>query len=164
MAVGDCVERLRDVHRYGYGSAMGLALIETRDHTLAEMGEQGQGGGMPRFEAMLGGSSAQRLHDGQEDEPLQYLHCRAEQRDGAVGVALITRLPCLQDRDYDGVLPDCRDVNSCDREVGELCQEGQAMRTKMAEVKHGEPVRPLGGGGARLPDGRCDTPLVERPV
>ena len=79
---------------------------------------------MPRFEAMLGGASAQRLDDGQEDEPLQYLHCQAEQRDGAVGAALVTRFPYLQDRYYDGALPDCRDVNSGDREVEELRQEG----------------------------------------
>ena len=56
---------------------------------------------MPRFEAMLGGASSQRLHDGREDEPLQYLHCQAEQCDEAVGAALLTWLPCLQDRDYD---------------------------------------------------------------
>ena len=119
---------------------------------------------MPRFEAMLGGARAQRLHDGREDEPLQDLHCMAEQRDGAVRAALLARLPCLQDRNYDGVLSDCRDVNSGDREVKELRQEGQAMRTKMAEVEHGEPIRPLGGGEARLPNGRCYAPLVERPL
>ena len=28
------------------------------------------------------------------------------------------------------------------------------MLTKMAEGKHGEAIRPLGGGGARLPNGR----------
>ena len=26
------------------------------------------------------------------------------------------------------------------------------MQTMMAVVKHGEPIRPLGGGGARLPE------------
>ena len=73
--LGDGVERLRDVHRYGCGSARGFALIEARDHPSRDW-EQGRGGGMPRFEAMLGGASAQCLHDGREDEPLQYLHCR----------------------------------------------------------------------------------------
>ena len=127
-AVGDSVEYLRDVHRYGYGSTRGIVFIEAKDYPNRD-GEQGWGGGMPRFEAMLWGASAQRLHDGQEVEPLQYLHCQAEQWDGAVGVALLKRLPCFQDRDYDGVLPDCRDVESGDREVEELRQEGKAMRT-----------------------------------
>ena len=49
-AVGDGVERLRDVHSYGYGSARGLALIEARDHPSSD-GEQGRCCGMPRFEA-----------------------------------------------------------------------------------------------------------------
>ena len=38
-AVRDCIECLRDVHRYCYGSAMGLALVEARDHTSRD-GEQ----------------------------------------------------------------------------------------------------------------------------
>ena len=62
-AVRDGVERLRDVHRDGYGSVRGLALIEARDHTSRD-GEQCRGDGVPRFEAVLGGASAQRLHDG----------------------------------------------------------------------------------------------------
>ena len=61
-AVRDGVERLRDVHHYGYRSARGLALVEARDHTSRDR-EQGRGGGMPRFEAVLGEASAQRLHD-----------------------------------------------------------------------------------------------------
>ena len=69
-AVRDCVEHLRDVHRYGYGSARGLALVEARDHRSRD-GKQCRGGGVPRFEAMLGGASTQRLHDGWEDEPFQ---------------------------------------------------------------------------------------------
>ena len=35
------------------------------------------------------------------------------------------------------------------------------MLTKVAEVEHGKPIRPLGGGRARLPNGRCDASLVE---
>ena len=85
--MGDGVECLRDVHPEGYGSARGLALVEARHHPSRD-GEQGRGGGMPQFEAVLGGTSAQRLHDGREDEPLQDLHCRAEQKDRAV------RAPC----------------------------------------------------------------------
>ena len=130
-AVGDGFERLRDVHRDGYGSARVLVLIEARDHPSRD-GEQGRGGGMPQFEALLGGARAQCLHDGWEDEPLQDLHCRAKQRDGVVRAALLLWFPCLQDRDYEGALPDCRDVNSGDREVEVLRLEGQAMHTKMA--------------------------------
>ena len=59
-------------------SARGLALVEVRDHPSRD-GEQGRGSGMPRFEAVLGGASAHRLHDGREDEPIQYLHCWVEQ-------------------------------------------------------------------------------------
>ena len=98
-AVRDSIERLRDVHRYGFCSAMGLTLVETRDHP-SRNGEQSRGGGVPRLEA------------GREEEPLQYLHCRAELRDGVVGAALVSWLLCLQNRDYDGVLPNCRYVNS----------------------------------------------------
>ena len=43
----------------------------------------------------------------------------AGQRDGAVR-ALLAWFPCRQDQDYDGALPNCRDVNSGDREVEEL--------------------------------------------
>ena len=57
-AVGEGVERLRELHRYGYGSAWGLALIEAKDYPIRD-GEQGRGGGMPRFEAVLGGASGQ---------------------------------------------------------------------------------------------------------
>ena len=92
--MGDSVERLREVHSDGYGSARGLALIEARDHP-SRVGEQSRGGGMPQFETMLGGTSAQRLHDGREDEPLQDLHCRGEQRDegGKSGPAPGTFMP-----------------------------------------------------------------------
>ena len=72
------VDSLRDVHRYGYDSAGGLALVEARDHP-SKNGEQAQGGGVPRFEAVLGGACAQRLHEGREEKPLQYLHYQAEQ-------------------------------------------------------------------------------------
>ena len=39
-AVRNRVERLRDAHRYGYSSARGLTLIETRDYP-SRYGEQG---------------------------------------------------------------------------------------------------------------------------
>ena len=35
-----------------------------------------------------------------------------------------------------GVLPNWQDVNSFNWEVEELCQEGQAVLTKMAELKN----------------------------
>ena len=156
-AVRDRVERLRDVHRYCYWSARGLTLVEARDHPSRNR-EQGRSGGLPLFEAVLGGASTQRLHDGREEELLQYLRCRAEQIDGAVGAALVSRLPCFQNRDYDGVLTNYRDVKSSNWEDEELRQEGQAVLTKMAEVEHGKSIR------LRLPYGHCDASLVERPV
>ena len=42
----------------------------------------GRGGGLPLFEAVLGGASTQCLHDGREEESLQYLHWEPELRDG----------------------------------------------------------------------------------
>ena len=39
-AVGNCVERLQDVHSYGYGSARGLTLVKAREHPSSD-GEQG---------------------------------------------------------------------------------------------------------------------------
>ena len=82
-AVRDGVECLQDVHCYGYGSARVLSLVEARDHPSRD-GELGRGGGMPRFEAVLGGACTQSLHDGRQEESLQYIHCRAEQWNGAV--------------------------------------------------------------------------------
>ena len=147
-AVRNRVERIRNIHHYGYSSARRLTFIEARDH-ISRNWEQGQGGGVPRFKAVLGEAYAQCLHDGRKEEPLQYLHCRAEQWNGSVGASLVSWLPCLQNRDYDGVLPNCR-------EVEEIRQDGQAVLTQMAEVEHGKPVRHLGGGRACLPYGRCN--------
>ena len=62
-AEGDSVERLRDVHHYGYGSARGLPFVKPRDHPSRDR-EQGRGRGVSRFEAVLEGASAQHLHDG----------------------------------------------------------------------------------------------------
>ena len=39
-AVGNCVERLRDVHSNGYGLARGLTLVKAREHPSSD-GEQG---------------------------------------------------------------------------------------------------------------------------
>ena len=64
---------------------------------------------MSRFKVVLGGARSQNLH---EDEPLEDLHCQAEERDLAVGAALFSRLPRFQYWDDDGVLPNCHDVNS----------------------------------------------------
>ena len=147
-------------------TAMAMVLLEglrwlKPETTLAEMGSRAKAaeclglkpcwkGRVPSASTMAGRMSRSRIFTaGQSSE---------------IRAALLAELPCLQDRDYDGALPDCRNINSGDREVEELRQEGQAMRTKMAEVKHGEPIRPLGGGGARLSDGRCDAPHVEWPV
>ena len=95
---------------------------------------------------------------------LQYLHCRAEQWDGAAGTTLVVVASLLSKSGLDGVLPNWRDINSTNWEVEELRQEGQDVLTQMAEVEHCEPVRPLGGGKAFLPYGRCDDSLVEQPV
>ena len=48
---------------------------------------------MPRFEAVLRGASAQRLHDGREEKPFQDLRCSSKQRDRAVGAVLLFGFP-----------------------------------------------------------------------
>ena len=56
----------------------GLAGVESEQ---CHSGFLGSNGGVPWFEAVLGGICAQRLHlhDGWEEEPVQYFHCRAQQ-------------------------------------------------------------------------------------
>ena len=66
---------------------------------------------MPQIETMLGGASTQGLHDGREEKLLQNLRCRADQRDRVVGTVFFAGLPCFQNWDDDGVLPNCRNVN-----------------------------------------------------
>ena len=64
--VRDRIKCPQDVHRYGYCSAWGLLLVETRDHP-SRNGELGRGSGVPWFEEVLGGVSTQYLHDGWEE-------------------------------------------------------------------------------------------------
>ena len=93
--VGNGVERLRPVHRDGYGSARVLALIEARDHTSRD-GVHGRGGRMPWFEDVLGGASAQRLHDGWRGglaAPGSSLQCRAARWGGKSSLAHRASLP-----------------------------------------------------------------------
>ena len=63
--VRDCVELFRDVHRYGYCSAKGVTLVEARNHPSRNT-EQGRGGGVPLFDAVLGLACIQYLHDRRE--------------------------------------------------------------------------------------------------
>ena len=76
--VRDYVERLRDVHSYGCFSARGLTMVKARNHP-SRNGEQGRGSGVPRFEEVLGEACTLYIHDEQEEETPQCLHCRAEQ-------------------------------------------------------------------------------------
>ena len=78
---------------------------------------------MPQFEAMLERVYSQCFHDGGEEEPLQNLRHRAEQRDRAVGATLLTGPPSFKYWDNDGVLPNCRDVNSGKWEVEESARK-----------------------------------------
>ena len=54
---------------------------------------------------------------------------------------MVLWLPCLQNGDYNIVLPNCRDINSGKQKVEELHQEGQALLTLIAESVQGEPIR-----------------------
>ena len=74
---------------------------------------------------------------GSTAEAVKYLYCRAEQRDGVVGAALVSWLPCIQDWMHVGVLPNCWDVYSDNWEVEELHQDGKAVLIELAEVEHG---------------------------
>ena len=44
--------------------------------------------------------------------PISSLPGRAEREMGRYRATLVLCLPCLQNQDYDGVFPNCRDVNS----------------------------------------------------
>ena len=144
--------------------AWGLRWLKP-ETTISEMGNRARAvEGVPWLRAVLRVACTQCLHEGREEEPLQYFHCRAEQWYGAVGATLVSWLPCIQNWYYEGVFPNYRDVNSINWEVEELPQQGQVVLTKMAEVEHCEPVRPLSGRRACLPYGRCDASLVERPA
>ena len=65
-AVGDLVERLRDIHSGADYSSWGIPLVEACNHLNRDR-EQVRGDGVPRFEAMLGGAGSKRLHDGREE-------------------------------------------------------------------------------------------------
>ena len=84
---------------------------------------------MPRYNAVVGGARSQNLHDGREEKQLQDLRCRAEERDWAVGVVLVSRFPRFQYWYDDGVLSNCRNVNSRNRMVVDLRQEGYDVLT-----------------------------------
>ena len=92
--VRDRVKHLRDVHRYGYCSARGLALVETRDHP-SRNGEQGQGGRLPWFEAVIGGGEypvpPQWMGGGAN--PVSLLLGRAERLVSRSGPGLLASLP-----------------------------------------------------------------------
>ena len=92
-AVRNCVERLRDVHRYGYSYARGLTLIEARDYP-SRNGAQGRGGGVP-ISSHAEKACGKRLHDGREKEQLQYIHCRgrAVRWGGSSDPGLVASLP-----------------------------------------------------------------------
>ena len=64
-AMGKRVECIGDVHRYGGCSVTRLALVKVRDHNSRNR-KQGRGGGVPLFEAVLGGACSQRLQDAME--------------------------------------------------------------------------------------------------
>ena len=64
-----------------------------------------------------------------------------EMRDcSKIFAVLFSRLPHIQDRD-DGVLPNCLNFKSCNWEVEEFRQEGNAVRSYVSKVEQGEPVR-----------------------
>ena len=93
--------------------------------------------------------------------PRSLLPSRGARLDGRNGTILKASL--FQYWDDHGVLLICQDVNSGNRDVEELRQEGYAARSQATKVEHGELVR-LGGGGARFPNGRSDTSHVDQPV
>ena len=140
-----------------------LWVVEARNHS-SRKGKHGRGGWVPCFETVLGGASTQGLQDGWEEMLLQDLRWQAEQWDRAVRAALLAGLPYLQKRDDDGVLPNCRDVNSGNWEVEELHQEGKLCSPRWRRWSKVSPSGNWGGGRSRLPNSRCDACHVKRPV
>ena len=102
------------------------------------------------------GACNQCLHDRLEEEGLQYLHCRAEQWDWEVTISdpvLVAFLPSKSGLwRSSSKLPgyQLRQLRGW-----RAPSEDQAVLTQMVKVECSEPVRPLGGGRARLPYGRC---------
>ena len=63
------------------------------DHP-SRIGEKGRGDGVSPFEVFLGGSRTQCLHNGRDEEPVQHLHCQAQQRwGGRCSPGLLGSLP-----------------------------------------------------------------------
>ena len=104
------------------------------------------------------GACNQCLHDRQEEEGLQYLHCRAEQWDWEITISdpgLVAFLPSKSGLwRSSSKLPgyQLRQLRGW-----RAPSEDPAVLTQMAKVECSEPVRPLGGGRAYLPYGRCKT-------
>ena len=71
MRISD--EHLQDVHRYG--SARGFVLVEARD-TLAEIESRVETVECLSLKPCWEGCVPSAFHNGGENEPLQYLHCR----------------------------------------------------------------------------------------
>ena len=99
-AVRNRVKCLRDVHHGDDCSAGRLSLVVACKHPNRDR-EQGQGGEVSQFKALLRVASSQRLHDGREEKQLQDILFPAEQQNWAVGVALLLCRPCFEVWVYD---------------------------------------------------------------
>ena len=81
--------------------------------TVAEIGSRAdEVECLDRFVAVLGETRSQSLNDSRDEDPVLDLCCQAEERDWLVGVALFSRISRFHCWDDDGVLPNCRHVNS----------------------------------------------------
>ena len=83
LVVVDRVEGLREIDGQRHGTVGGFLLVETPGNLLGEW-EEGRGGGALGTEPMLRLSDREVQMQAGKEEPLQDLHCRAEERDGAV--------------------------------------------------------------------------------
>ena len=141
----DAVKGLREVYGGNSSAGRGFGFIEPICYCCGE-GEEGGGGGVEGFEAMLGGVGGERGLEGREKKSLEDLDCRAEEGDWAVGRGEVRGFARFEERDNGGEFPNGGDVGMGDGKVEEGGKEGNAIWTKVLQVKDVEVVRTYGCG------------------
>ena len=145
----DRIKHLRDVHHYGDCFTRVLTLVETRD-LPSRNGEQGQGGGVPRFEAVLGGGEypVPPQWTGGGAPPISSLPGREVRWGGRSGPGLLA-FPAINI----GIMMGFFQI------AGMSTKGTERLKSSIRKVR---PCSPRWGNG--LPYGRCNASLVERPV
>ena len=97
--MGDAVEGFGEVDGCNQGPGGGSFLVEPDGYGGCDL-EEGRGGGVEGFKAMLGGVSGEGFFEMREEEAFQDFSCRAKEGDGAVGATGVRRFAGLEEGDY----------------------------------------------------------------